>query len=98
MTLCSLREPPSTVRCSVTGSRVVLKTGRSDILATVYRTLGQALIAIGGWAEQPESVKLTVDLASLGLNPAKVKLVAPDWKGFQSSAEYRPNQTIPVEP
>ncbi|HNC23925.1 MAG TPA: DUF6067 family protein, partial [Opitutaceae bacterium] len=75
-----------------------VKTGRSDILATVYRKPGRALIAVASWASQPTEVKLDIDWAALGLDPAKARLTAPALEGLQEAAVYHPGDPIPVLP
>jgi len=43
------------------------------------------------------NVALSVDWQALGLNPERVRLVAPAIRGFQPAAEFAPGATIPVE-
>lgn len=75
-----------------------VKTDRPDVLATVYRKPGKALVALASWAEGDAKTNLTVDWAALGLSAAKVVLVARQSQGFQSAAEFRPADLIPIEP
>ena len=79
-------------------SKCPVRTGRSDILATVYRKRNQSLIAIGSWAKQSERVRLRIDWAGVGINPANARLIATEIKDFQREATFDPNQEIPVEP
>lgn len=76
-----------------------VKTGRDDVLATSYVRKGQGtLVALASWAPERAEVKLAIDWKALGLNPAKVKLVAPEVPGFQPAATFKPGDAIPVEP
>ena len=76
-----------------------VKTGRDDVLATSYVRKGQGtLVALASWAPERAEVKLAIDWKALGLNPAKVKLVAPEVPGFQPAAAFKPGDAIPVEP
>ncbi|NLB17277.1 MAG: hypothetical protein GX825_00715, partial [Syntrophomonadaceae bacterium] len=58
-----------------------VKTGRDDVLATVYTKKDKALISLGSWADEPVDVQLAIDWQKLGLKPGK--LIAPEIKGFQ---------------
>jgi hypothetical protein len=74
------------------------KADREDVLATVYRKPGKALVALASWGEGDVKVQLAIDWAALGLDPAKVVLMARESQGFQSAAEFRPGDLIPIEP
>ncbi len=75
-----------------------VKTGRSDILATVYRKPGRALIAVASWAAQPADLRLAIDWPALGLDPARVALHAPVLDGLQEAKTYGPTDAITVQP
>jgi hypothetical protein len=60
-----------------------VKTGRQDVLATVYVREGRALIALASWAKAPADVRLAIDWNALGLDPAKAQMTAPPIAGFQ---------------
>lgn len=75
-----------------------VKTGRSDILATVYRKPGRALIAVASWAVQPADLRLAIDWPALGLDPARVALHAPVLDGLQEAKTYGATDTIAVQP
>lgn len=72
-----------------------VKTGNDKIKASVFKKSGKTLIALGSW-DKDTKVKLTVDWRALGLDPAKVKLTAPEVKGFQAAATFAPTDEIPV--
>ena len=76
-----------------------VKTDNPDVLATSYVRKGdKTLVSIASWAPQKVDVKLHVDWKALGLNPSRVRLVAPAVQNFQSAATFKPGDAIPVEP
>jgi hypothetical protein len=72
-----------------------VKTGNDKIKASVFKKSGKTLIALGSW-DKDTKVKLTVDWRALGLDPAKVKLTAPEIKKFQDAVTFAPTDEIPV--
>lgn len=64
-----------------------VKTDNTNVLATVYKNNGKALIALASWTRDKTDLKLTVDWKSLGLDPRKTRLHAPAIDGY-----------LPVEP
>jgi hypothetical protein len=75
-----------------------VRTGHADVLATVYRRDGAALVSIASWAKERVRATLTVDWAALGLDPAKATFYAPAVQGFQRAALFKPGEAIPVSP
>ncbi|MBI2929322.1 MAG: hypothetical protein HYY24_26960 [Verrucomicrobia bacterium] len=75
-----------------------VKSGRDDVLATIYQREGRTLVALASWAAAPPSVPLAIDFRRLGLDPAKAHLYAPRIAGFQSEAVFKPGDSIPVTP
>lgn len=76
-----------------------VKTDNPDVLATSYVRKGdKTLVSVASWAPQKVDVKLHVDWKALGLNPSRVRLVAPAVQNFQSAATFKPGDAIPVEP
>ncbi len=73
-----------------------VQTGNAKVKATVYKKAGKTLIALASW-DKDCKVKLAVDWAALGLDPAKVKLTAPEVKGFQPAASFALSDEIPVK-
>lgn len=73
-----------------------VKTGRADVLATVYRKKGKTLIALASWAPGPVDVRLQIDWKALGMEPSE--LVAPGVAGFQEARTFVPAEPIPVQP
>jgi hypothetical protein len=75
-----------------------VQTGDANVKASVYRKQGRGGIALASWASKPTSVKLSIDWKALGLDAAKVRLTAPEIKGFQDAATFAPGDAIPVAP
>jgi len=76
----------------------VVKTSNPNVLATAYLRKGKTLISIASWAPTSVNVRLMIDWKALGLNPDKVKLIAPPIERFQPEAIFSPGDSIPVEP
>ncbi|GGA60110.1 hypothetical protein GCM10011507_09610 [Edaphobacter acidisoli] len=75
---------------------VPIKTGRQDVLATVYKKKDKSLIAIASWANQTTNVKLEFDWKALGLDEHRTKLVAHEMGYFQGAQKFDPRQSISV--
>jgi hypothetical protein len=73
-----------------------VKTGRPDILATVYRAPGRSLIAIASWAAGPARVSLDIDWKALGIDPAKARFTLPAVMGFQEAGQLRAGDSFTV--
>lgn len=73
-----------------------VKTGRPDVLATVYKKEGQVLIALASWAAGPARILLDIDWAALGMNPNEVKMQMPAVKDFQESGSLKPGESFQV--
>lgn len=71
-----------------------VKTGRNDVLATVYKRKDKILISIGSWADTDINIKLKINWQKIGINPAQARIFAPDVENFQQSAEYSVNSKI----
>jgi hypothetical protein len=75
-----------------------VKTGSSNVLATVYQQPGRSLIAIASWSAAKTNVILTLDWKALGLDPAKTTLRAPAIKNLQTESVFAAESSLPVEP
>jgi len=75
-----------------------VQTGRRDILATTYRRPDRALISVASWAAEPAEIRLQINWAALGLDPARVRLIAPAIEGLQEARVFRADDPIPVQP
>lgn len=74
-----------------------VKTDKPEVLATVYRKKGRAMVALASWSEKTENCRLIVDWKKLGLDPKKAIIEAPAIENFQPGRAFRPDETIPVE-
>ena len=75
-----------------------VKTDNPEVLVSVYRKHGKALLALASWSPVKTNVKLTVDWKALGLDPKKTTFWAPAIEGFQTETVFAAAGTIPVEP
>ncbi len=73
-----------------------VKTGRPDILATVYKKPGKTMIAIASWAAGPARLDLEIDWESLGLNPEMVQMLIPEVKEFQEKSSLNVGESFQV--
>ncbi len=75
---------------------VPVKTGRSDVLVTVYKKPGKSLIALASWASGTVSVTLDVNWEALGIAANKTKITIPEMEGIQAAGQLRSGQPIRV--
>jgi hypothetical protein len=75
-----------------------VKTDQPDVLATAYVKEGRSLIALASWAKDTVVCSLAIDWKTLGLDTAKVAIVAPPVKEFQSARTFKINEPISVPP
>ncbi len=75
-----------------------VKTGREDVLATVYQGKGHSIVSIASWAKDAVDVKLEVNWRALGIDPATASIRAEAIENFQSAAVFKPGQAIRVQP
>jgi hypothetical protein len=78
--------------------RPVVTTSDKDVMATAYLLDGKILVSIASWAKEKRNVKLRIDFAAAGFGPDHVRISAPPIDGFQPEREFRPTDSIPVEP
>ena len=75
-----------------------VKTGRRNVLATVYRKKGSALVVVASWAPKPVDCTLKIDFKALGLDATRTSLRAPTIAKLQAEALFKPDQPLPVKP
>ena len=73
-----------------------VKTNNAQVLATVYKRKGSALISIASWADTDVNIKLEIDWKSLGLDPSSAHITAPEVKNFQVANHFSVQDEIPV--
>jgi hypothetical protein len=73
-----------------------VKTGRPDILATVYKAKGKTLVAIASWAAGPARISLDIDWKALGIDPLKAKFTLPAVAKFQDAATIKAGDSFTV--
>ncbi|MGY0407635.1 MAG: glycoside hydrolase domain-containing protein [Polaribacter sp.] len=74
-----------------------VKTTNKNVLATVYKKNGKALISIASWADNDVKVKLNINWEKLGIDSRNATIMAPEIKNFQSAQQFNINEEIPVE-
>ncbi|MCX6361442.1 MAG: DUF6067 family protein [Armatimonadetes bacterium] len=75
-----------------------VRTSSKEVLATVYRRKGKALIALASWATAKVDVTLIIDWKALGISPAKAVISAPAVEDFQPARSFAAGDAVPVEP
>jgi len=75
-----------------------VSTGREDVLATVYRKQGSALICVASWARREVECALKIDWEALGFDPAKAKFYAPEIQGLQAEDLFQSDEPLPIAP
>lgn len=73
-----------------------VKTNNPQVLATVYKKQGKALIALASWAPTDTNIKLTINWQALGINPNTARITAPGIRNFQPAQTFGLNDEIPV--
>jgi hypothetical protein len=75
-----------------------VKTDNDSVFVTSYVKNQKTMIALASWASKKVDVKLQIDWKYLGLLPERTKIYASAIKDFQPEAEFKPDETISVEP
>ncbi|MBI5832338.1 MAG: hypothetical protein HZB16_08545 [Armatimonadetes bacterium] len=70
-----------------------VRTGRDDVLATVYQGRDKAVIALASWATEPVEVGLAITD-----RPADVAFQAPAIEGFQPASAWVARESVRLEP
>lgn len=74
-----------------------VKSDNEKIKATIFKKEGKVLIAIANWSDHAELLHLKIDFKSLGIQPEKARLSAPEIINFQEEKVFSENEAIPVE-
>jgi len=75
-----------------------VRTGRDDVLASVYRGKNCSLVAVGSWAEETCDIVPSIDWEALGLDPEKATLYAPPILDFQPETTWKPGESMAIAP
>jgi Glycoside hydrolase 123, N-terminal domain len=75
-----------------------IRTGRSDVLATVYQGASRSIVSLGSWAADTVALRPEIDWTRLGLDPVRARIFAPALPGFQPAVNFRPGEPILVAP
>ena len=71
-------------------------TDSPDVKATAFVRDGRTLVALGNFAKEPRSVRLSIDWKRLGLDPAKAKIEARPIQGFQDGRTFAVGEAISI--
>lgn len=74
----------------------IVTINHKDVYATTYVKEGKTLIAIASWVKEPTSVKMDIDWQRLGLDPSKIKIVAPEIQNYQKERSFVADELIPI--
>ena len=75
-----------------------VKTGNAEVLASVYRKDGKALIALASWSAKDQNVRLAIDFKALGIDPTKATLTAMAMANLQPQTTYQISEPITIAP
>ena len=75
-----------------------VKTTCPNVLATVYQKMGESLIAMASWDDEPVQCKLLIDWEMLGIDKENAILEAPAIEEFQKKSVFSPLEEISVQP
>ncbi len=75
-----------------------VRTDDPQVLATVYKRKGKALISLGNFGDGKSDCHLKIDWAALGMDPSQSRLIAPTVQEVQAAAVFRASDAIPVAP
>ena len=71
-------------------------TDSPEVKATAFVREGRTLVALGNFAKEPRSVRLSIDWKRLGLDPSKAKIEARPIQGFQDGRTFAAGETISI--
>ncbi|GGZ14883.1 hypothetical protein GCM10007049_03610 [Echinicola pacifica] len=72
-------------------------TDHQKVLATVFKQDGRALVSLASWADTAVDIQLDIDWDSLGIDPKKAKITAPEILGFQEGRTFDIAEKISVQ-
>lgn len=75
-----------------------VRTDNKDVLATVYKKKGKALVSLASWVKESVDFHLKIDWTALGIEHDKVKIYAPAIPDFQDQSIFQPSDAITVQP
>ena len=78
-------------------AEVLSNNTAGEILATVYKQKGKALIAIGSWSDKDEMINIKLNYKELGINPKNVEIEMPDIWEFQEWKELKDLNNIEIK-
>ncbi|MBS1668229.1 MAG: hypothetical protein JST58_12700 [Bacteroidetes bacterium] len=77
-------------------SHCPVKTDHGQVLTTVYKKNGAALLAIASWADTNVDAQLQIDWKALGIDKERATIEAPFVKNFQPAKTFMKGEAIPI--
>jgi len=74
-----------------------VQTSSPEVKVTAYVKPEKVLISIGNFGDNDTKVKLQFDWKTLGFNPSRCILSAPEVENFQEATTFKLNEPIPVK-
>ncbi|MGL5317927.1 MAG: glycoside hydrolase domain-containing protein [Bacteroidales bacterium] len=78
-------------------SATPVRTTNDDVKVTAYVRSDKVLLSLGNFDGKTHKVKLQIDWIRLGLDKARVKLVAPFVQDFQSERAYQLDEELEIK-
>ncbi len=76
----------------------IVATSDRQVKATAFVRDGKTMVAVGNYSNEAKKVRLDIDWNRIGLDSSKAELKAPAIEHFQTSATWRKDAAIPVDP
>jgi len=76
---------------------VPVRTDNGNIVATVYKSDKEVIIALANWGSESHLCKLYIDWDKLGIDPKKVKAKIPSIEEFQQEKEINLNESLRIK-
>ncbi len=73
-----------------------VRTDHQNVLATVYKKEGSALVSIASWEDSTVNVRLAIDWKKLGIDSAKAQITAPEIRNFQTAGVFTAGDSITI--
>jgi len=68
-----------------------------EVKATTYVKDDKVLVSVGNFAATDKTVRLNIDWKAFGMDPATVKIEAPEIENFQSQTAFNNLESLPVK-
>lgn len=76
----------------------MVTTNNKNVKVTTYINDNRILVSIGNFSNKAQKVNLLINSEKLGIDPTKIKLIAPSIKDFQPEKKWNTKEQITLEP